>query len=450
MEFKNFAASLNEFEAAVEHRSLETWKAQGGMSGSDRLYLDYNATAPLLDAARAAFVEAMKAANPSSVHKEGRAARALVEAARRSVAGLVGAEPEDVVFTSGASEAAATLLSPDWLVDGVFCRFDRLAVLDTDHACLHSGGQFDPERVTRLPVDAAGVVRLDVLERWAEALGAEARGADHVGKRVLLAITHGNAETGVVQPIATIREMLSGRPVRFVVDAVQTAGRLPLDIETLGADAVFVSGHKLGAVAGVGAMAFADPRTRPMPLLRGGGQQKGRRAGTEPVAAIASFGAAVHLAVQTLAAEAKRLETLRARLEKTLIERRSDVHILGAASPLRLPNTVAVALPGLPAETAQMALDLAGFAVSAGSACSSGKVGRSHVVGAMLNGGLDKGLADGAIRVSFGRQTSAGDLDCFVSAYGVVADWVVGPVGTVGGVLSKAAATDGSRRERAA
>ena len=390
------------------------------MTAGTRIYLDYNATAPMLPAALAAFVEGTTAANPSSVHREGRAARAMVEAARRSVAALLDADPDHLIFTSGASEAAATLLSPDWQVAGRAARLSKLAVLDTDHACLHEGGHFEAAHLMRLPTNAVGGLKIDALERWAD-------GFDD-GETGLLAVTHGNSETGTVQDIEAICLAIADRPVQFVLDIVQTAGRLPIDLATLGADAVFLSGHKLGAAKGTGAMVLTDSRTRPMPLLLGGGQEKGRRAGTESVAAIASFGAAAKTALETLENETSRQVQLRQRLETALFLARPDTLILGQQSPSRLPNTVAIALPGLTAETAQMALDLAGFAVSAGSACSSGKVGRSHVIEAMISGGLDAGAAGGAIRVSFGPQTTADEIDSFVEAYVVLAARIVGPV----------------------
>ena len=389
------------------------------MMGGTRTYLDYNATAPMLPAARVAFVEGMNAANPSSVHYEGRAARAMVESARRSVATLVHADPDHLVFTSGASEAAAMLLSPDWLVAGEAAHLARLAVLDTDHACLRDGGHFDPAHVTRLPTNAAGALRIDSLLRWADGLGD--------GETGLLALTHGNSETGVLQDIEAIRLAIADRPMQFVLDVVQTAGRLPIDLATLGADAVFLSAHKLGAATGTGAMVLADSRTRPMPLLRGGGQEKGRRAGTEAVAAIASFGAAAPVVLATMVKETVRQTALRDRLEARLCAAREDIMILGESNPARLPNTTAIALPGLTAEIAQMALDLAGFAVSAGSACSSGKVGRSHVIDAMIAGGLDPAAEAGAIRASLGPLTTTDEIDRFVEAYVAVADRVVGP-----------------------
>ncbi len=373
-----------------------------------RLYLDYNATAPLLEEARDALVAALDAANPSSVHSEGSHARALVEGARRSVARLLSCDPANVVFTSGASEAAMTALAPRWLIEGRETAIHKLAVIDTDHPCIREGGSFAADHVTRLPVDANGVVDCDALAAWAAELGE--------GNVGLLALTLANSETGVLQPLERIHAAIAGRPVRLVVDAVQAVGRIPLDLAGTEADALLVSGHKLGAAKGVGALVLRDSATRPFPLVRGGGQETGRRAGTEPVPAIASFGAAADVARERIEALPGRLMELRAHLEAAIRKALPGAVVLGAEAE-RLPNTVAVAFPGLRSETAQMALDLAGIAISAGSACSSGKVGRSHVVAAMAEAGLAISAEEGAIRVSFGYETSAEDLDRFVREY---------------------------------
>lgn len=373
-----------------------------------RLYLDYNATAPLLKEARDALVSALDAANPSSVHSEGRHARALVEEARRSVARLLSCDPANVVFTSGASEAAMTALAPRWLIEGRETAIQKLAVIDTDHPCIRDGGSFAADQVTRLPVDANGVVDCAALSVWASGIGE--------GKVGLLALTLANSETGVLQPLERIRAAITGRPVRLVIDAVQAVGRIPVDLAETGADVLLVSGHKLGAAKGVGALVLRHSTTRPFPLVRGGGQETGRRAGTEPVPAIASFGAATDVALTRLEIMPLTLMTLRRHLEAAIGRALPGAVVLGAEAE-RLPNTLAVALPGLRSETAQMALDLAGIAISAGSACSSGKVGRSHVVAAMVGAGLAISADEGAIRVSFGYETSAEDLDRFVSEY---------------------------------
>ncbi|MCB8839867.1 cysteine desulfurase family protein [Aurantimonas sp. VKM B-3413] len=378
-----------------------------------RLYLDHNASAPMLPQARTALAAALDAANPSSVHREGRAARALVESARRSVAGLVGAAAENVLFTSGATEAAATSLSPSWLIDGQPIALTRLAVLDTDHASIREGGAFAPDSVTRLPVDAHGAVVLDALSDWASTISS--------GETGLLALCLANSETGVVQDLETIRAILAGASVRLVLDVVQAVGRLPVNVADMGADALILSGHKLGAAKGIGALVLADPRTRPFAMIRGGGQEKGRRGGTEAVPAIASLGAAADVLRTSGPDAAAFMKARRAGLERMLGEAVPGAVVLGSGTE-RLANTVAIALPGLKAETAQIGLDLAGIAVSAGSACSSGKVGRSHVVEAMARGGLAVSPDDGAIRVSFGPETTEAELERLVSAYARLAE----------------------------
>ncbi|MCQ8782543.1 cysteine desulfurase family protein [Mangrovibrevibacter kandeliae] len=368
-----------------------------------RAYLDHNATAPLLPEARKALLRALEQpGNPSSVHAEGRAARALVEAARRSVAGLVGASPPAVTFTSGATEAATTCLSPLWIEEGREVAIGRLAVLDTDHPCIRDGGRFAPERVTRLPVDADGIVDLDALARWLDA--ADGPEPD------LLALCFANNETGVIQPLDAITDLIGEKPVLLAVDAVQAVGRLPLDGILARADAVILSGHKIGAAKGVGAVALRRESLRPAPLLTGGGQEKRRRSGTEAVAPIASFGAAAEVAGRRCE-EAGRLLALRTQIESRLES--LGVAVVGRDAS-RLPNTVMAARPGLKAETAQMALDLAGFAVSSGSACSSGKVGPSHVLEAMAKAGAPVDPNEGAIRISFGYETGEDELDALL------------------------------------
>lgn len=373
-----------------------------------RVYLDHNATAPLLAEARAALIAALDmTGNPSSVHAEGRDARAVVEAGRREVAALAGADPEGVVFTSGATEAAGTCLTPSWVRDGEPLAIAGLAVAATDHACTRDGGRFDETQRVRLPVDADGQVRPDALSGWLGRFRPHERG--------MLCLSLANSETGVIQNLAPIRERLAGRDVVFVLDAAQAAGRLPLDIAELGADALFFSGHKLGAAKGVGAYVLRRAGLRPTPLMIGGGQERGARGGTEAIALIASFAAAAGVARQRLALGTAGLFSLRDRLIAGLRAGGGEVRILGEASA-RLPNTVAVAAPGLRAETAQIALDLEGFAVSSGSACSSGKVGPSHVIEAMRDGGLEIDAAAGAIRISFGYETTREEIDRVTAA----------------------------------
>ncbi|MER9249687.1 cysteine desulfurase family protein [Mesorhizobium sp. M0590] len=376
------------------------------MAGA-RAYLDYNASAPLLASARAAVVAALDvAANPSSVHAEGRAARRLIENARRDVARLVNARAEHVVFTSGATEAASTLLTPDWQMGRGAVRMSRLYVSEADHPCLLNGGRFPAAQVTRIGVDADGVVRLDVL---AEALVQH----DKVEGLPLVAIHAANNETGVIQPVGRIAEIVKAAGGILVVDAVQAAGRIPLDMSAGYADYLILSSHKIGGSKGVGAIVAASDLMMPKPLVSGGGQEKGHRGGTENLAAIAGFGAAAREAsagLQTIETVRQRRDEIEA-IVKTLVP---DAEIFGIGAP-RLANTTFFAIAGIKAETAQIAFDLAGVALSAGSACSSGKVGPSHVLKAM---GYGDGL--GALRVSVGHATSAEDIELFRSALATI------------------------------
>lgn len=268
-----------------------------------RIYLDHNASAPLLPQAREALIGSLNLiGNPSSVHAEGRRVRAVVEDARRNVARLVGGSAENVFFTASATEAAATCLTPDWLRDGEEFRLACLAVVDADHPATREGGRFKDGAITRLGVDAEGIVDFGALDRWLASVGE---------RPAMLAVCLANGETGVVQPMEAIRERLAGRDIVLVVDAVQAIGRLAVDIETLAADALLVSGHKLGAAKGVGAFVLASDRLRPVRLIPGGGQEKGVRSGTEAVSLVASFGAAALVAEERAGMQMERLGALR-------------------------------------------------------------------------------------------------------------------------------------------
>ncbi|WP_309085420.1 cysteine desulfurase family protein [Chelativorans sp.] len=371
-----------------------------------RIYLDYNATAPLTASARQAMIAALEAANPSSVHAEGRAARRIVEAARREVAALVNADPAHVVFTSGATEAATMLLSPDWTMGRAPLRFSRLYVSAADHPCMLSGGHFAAEAVEKIPVGADGVIDLAALE---QAL------ARHDGTEGLpLVATHvANNETGVIQPTAEIGRLAKTAGGVAVFDAVQAAGRISIEISTGYVDFFILSSHKIGGPKGAGALVGASDLMMPRALVKGGGQEKGHRAGTENVAAIAGFGAAAREARLGLA-EMAGVRAKRERIEAVIGEILPDAVVHGERAP-RLPNTVFFSIPGMKAETAQIAFDLAGIALSAGSACSSGKVGPSHVLRAM-------GFEDqaGALRVSIGLQTTEAEIEAFAEALGKI------------------------------
>ncbi|MBK0020885.1 cysteine desulfurase [Brucella pseudogrignonensis] len=366
-----------------------------------RLYLDYNASAPLLDEARNAVIEALGiTGNPSSVHREGRAARALVESARRSVAALVNAKPEHVFFTSGATEAASTLLTPIYMMGRSPVRLSHLYVSATEHPCMLAGGQFLPENITVLPVDENGVLRLDALE---QALKAHDKSAG----LPLVAVQAANNETGVIQPIREIAALVKTAGGIFVVDAVQAAGRIKIDITEGCGDYLIISSHKIGGPKGVGAVIAISDLMMPKALVRGGGQEKGHRAGTEALPLIAGFGAAADVAATRLNGNGWSFEA-RDRLETGLMEIAPSATIHGKSVD-RLPNTTFFSLDGQKAETVQIAFDLGGIALSAGSACSSGKVGPSHVLAAM---GLEEG--PGAIRVSLEPNAPIESVDQFL------------------------------------
>lgn len=370
--------------------------AQGG-----RTYLDWNATAPMRREAIEAVTTAMaRVGNAASLHAEGRWALGAVEHARRDIAALVGASPQGVVFTSGATEAMVTALTPH-LRGGE--PFSRLIIGATEHACVLAGGRFEAALRQITPVDADGRIDLDTLTAML------ARNAGPA----LVAVQWANNETGVIQDVAAIAQIVRRAGGLLAVDAVQAAGRVAIDLRRSGADLLALSSHKIGGPAGVGALIFADPDHMSRdPLLRGGGQEKGARAGTLNVAGIAGFGAAARAALNEMPSIQAHLSVLRDGLEAELA-RHLDIAVFGAQAD-RLPNTLLFGHAGLDAATLLMQLDLAGFAVSSGSACSSGKVGRSQVLQAM---GVDAGLARSAIRVSMGHATTQDDVIGFADAY---------------------------------
>ena len=368
---------------------------------TERVYLDWNATTPLRPEAKAAMASAWElAGNPSSVHAEGRQARRLVEDARAAVAAAVGAVPRNVTFTSGGTEANALALTPGVRRAGS-PPAQRLLVSAIEHASVLTGGRFPPDLVRRIGVTPDGLIDLDQLRR---AL------AD--GPPALVSIMAANNETGAVQPIAAAAEIVHSAGALLHVDAIQALGKIPFDINQLGADLVSLSAHKIGGPKGIGALVTADGVEGVEPLLRGGGQERGHRAGTENVAGIAGFGAAV-----ALEADSARLQALRSRLERGLKQTPGTIIFSEKAS--RLPNTTLFTVPGLRAETAVIGFDLAGIAVSSGSACSSGKVQPSHVLEAM---GFGPKIAQGAVRLSLGWSSSETDIDRALEAWRKLSD----------------------------
>ncbi|HEY2871556.1 MAG TPA: cysteine desulfurase family protein [Reyranella sp.] len=330
-----------------------------------------------------AMVDALRAGgNPSSVHRPGRAARAQIDKARKQVAALVGALPGEVVFTSGGTEANNLALRGQKrvLVSAIEHESVLKAVPDAERIP-------DPEHI---PVDGNGVIDLAALERML---------AD---KPALVSVMFANNETGVIQPIAEVVRLARGAGALVHCDAVQAVGKVSVDLHGLGVDYLSLSAHKLGGPTGVGALVVCDGA--PFVTDRvGGGQEANRRAGTENVAGIAAFGAAAAASRDGLDVSA-----LRDRIEASLPGK-----VYGAGAP-RLPNTTCLSMPGVKAETQVMALDLAGVAVSAGSACSSGKVARSAVLTAM---GVEPAEAETAIRISCGWNTVFEDIDRLIAAW---------------------------------
>jgi cysteine desulfurase len=373
---------------------------------TERVYLDWNATTPLRPEAKAAIAQAWElAGNPSSVHAEGRQARRMVEDARTALAAAVGAAPRSVVFTSGGTEANALALTPGARRAGER-PVQRLLVSAIEHASVLSVGRFAPDLVHRIGVTPDGLIDLDQLRRALEN-----------GPTALVSIMAANNETGAVQPVAAAAEIVHSAGSLLHVDAIQALGKLPFDIKELGADLVSLSAHKIGGPKGIGALIAAEGIEGIDPLLRGGGQERGHRAGTENVVGIAGFGAAVAMAVGSLEEDTARLEILRNRLERGL-KQTSGTIIFSEKIP-RIPNTTLFTVPGLRAETAVIGFDLAGIAVSSGAACSSGKVQPSHVLEAM---GFGPKIAQGAVRLSLGWSTSEADIDRCLEAWRKLAD----------------------------
>ena len=358
------------------------------------IYLDNNATAPARDEVVAAVSEVLsEVGNASSVHEIGRRARARVEHAREQVAGLVGAEAENVIFTSGGTEANNLALKG--------CGDRRLIVSGVEHGAVLSPALLrDPDCVI-LPVDHNGRVDLDAL-RTALANAA---------KPALVSVMYANNETGAIEPVAEIAAVAHEHGALMHSDTVQAAGKMPLDLNALGADMISLSAHKLGGPQGVGALILREERMLDAQQV-GGGQERGRRSGTENVAGVVGFGVAADVAGANLEKFAG-LAQWRDELERRILDLAPDCTIF-AHDVERLPNTSCLTMPGIKAETQVMAFDLVGIAISAGAACSSGKVAPSHVLEAM---GIPPELALTAIRVSLGWRSKAEDVDRFVAGW---------------------------------
>jgi cysteine desulfurase len=367
----------------------------------DRVYLDWNATTPLRREARLAMAAASDlTGNPSSVHAEGREARKVLEEARGAIATAIAGSARNVIFTSGGTEANALALSPG-LRTGGGAPAQRLVVSAVEHASVLAGGRFPASAITSVGVTKSGLVNLDRLR---EVLAS--------GPPALVSVMSANNETGAIQPVEVVAEIVHDAGGLLHVDAIQALGKIPISISALGADLISLSAHKIGGPKGLGALVLAEGVAGLEPLLRGGGQELGRRAGTENVAGIAGFGAAARAATSELQAGAIRLEELRNRLE-TGLRQIAQVTIFSDQAA-RLPNTTLFTAPGLKAETAVIGFDLEGIAVSSGSAGSSGKVQPSYVLKAM---GFGPESAQGAVRLSMGWSTREADIDRCLEAW---------------------------------
>ena len=386
-----------------------------------RVYLDHNATSPLRPQAREAMLDCLDAgvANASSLHPEGPDARARIAPARVQVARLAGARPSEIVFTSGGSEAIAAAIRG--VADRAPDDRRRIVVSGVEHSAVLEAIKLAKKRgalVVEVAANEDG--RIDV-ERFLFQLGDD----------VMLAVMQAaNNETGVVQPIEEVGRRCRERGIPFFVDAVQALGKIELNFKGSHADLMALSAHKIGGPQGAGALIVREGVVL-APLVVGGAQEKRRRGGTENVAAIVGFGAAAETAEHELRDETRRLLRQRARIETRLREQFDDLRFHGQAAG-RLPNTVNFAIPGVPGEVLAIALDLAGFAVSTGSACASGAVEPSHV---LLDMGFDEQEARGAIRVSLGWSTKPAEVDRFLEQFPEVVEQVRSGLAESGGAV---------------
>jgi cysteine desulfurase len=362
----------------------------------DRIYLDNAATTTVRPEAVAAMLPLLGGGyNPSSLHAEGRAARAALDDARETVARVLGAAPREIVFTGGGSESDVTAIVGAARALATRGRHVVTSAIE-HHAVMHAVDALERDgwRVTRLPVDGRGLVD---PQEFAAALEPQTTVAS-----VMLA----NNEIGVVQPVAELAALARARGVVFHTDAVQAAGWLPLAVDALGVDLLSLSGHKFNGPKGVGIL-YVRRGTPLEPLIVGGGQEHGLRAGTEDVAGIVGLAAALRLAEAERPVTSQRVAALRDRLQSGILAAFPDALVNGAAAP-RLPNNLSVAFAGLPSDALLMRLDLDGIAASAGSACAAGSLEPSHVTAAL---GLDEERRLGVIRFSLGRQTSVAEID---------------------------------------
>lgn len=367
------------------------------------IYLDHNASAPLLPEARAAHIGALDlVGNPSSVHAQGRALRAIIDKARAQVARLAGAERDQVVFTGSATEAITQAIVGGAKAFGV----DAIVVSEGEHAAVLKAAEATGLPVKKVGLDADGLIK---VEEIAAALAA----ADLVGMRLLVAVHLVNNETGVIQPVDRIEVLVGPSPHYLFVDAVQGFGKIGLEFSSRAPDMMAVSGHKIGAPAGIGALLMKGHADQ-VRLIPGGGQESGRRGGTESTAAIAGFGAAAEVFAERFY-QANVSELVRV-AEDGMRMIAPDLVVFGEKAD-RIGNVTNFAVPGLKNAVAMMGLDLLGLSVSSGSACSSGKVGPSHVLAAM---GVPAAVSECAMRVSFGWSSRIEDVEAYLKGFSEV------------------------------
>jgi len=371
------------------------------------IYLDFNAGAPMRTSVRESMIEALDdTGNASSVHSHGRRARGRIEAAREDVARLCGVRARAVTFVSGGTEANVMALTPVWQDQGAPVYLDKLFMSAVEHPSVMTGGRFPVADQAVVPVDTNGVI-------LPEALKQVVKDADPS----LISVMAANNETGVIQPLAEIGAIAQEHGHFFHVDAVQAAGRMPIDLDSWQADAVTLSAHKIGGPQGIGALVVRSTARVPAPLMIGGGQENWRRGGTENVAAVAGFGAAAREALEETG-DTRHLLELKTRMEAGLRRICPSTMIFGEDAE-RLANTTCFAVPGISAETALIAFDLERVSVSSGSACSSGKVSVSHVLTAM---GVNEDLARCALRISLGWNTSGTDIERLLDVWPKIVD----------------------------
>jgi len=360
---------------------------------TERIYLDYNATARIRPEVISTMAETMASVgNASSVHSAGRAARKAVETARKQVAALVGAQSDQVIFTSGGTEADNQAMASTDPERTFVCAIEHPAVLDASPIA------------KRFPVDASGVADLAALDRL----------LSETPEPQLVALMLANNETGVLQPVSEAAEIAHKYGAQFHCDAVQAVAKIPVDFQSLGADTMAMTGHKFGGPQGIGALIVRDRNTVNC-LIQGGGQENGLRGGTESVALIAALGTAAEIALERMA-DYGRLERMRDRMEKRLVQITPGMQIFGGDAP-RLPNTSKLMMPGVSSETQVMSFDLAGIEVSAGSACSAGRIEPPYVLTAM---GVPDSDALCALRISLGWGTTETDIDRLVSEWSTI------------------------------